>query len=275
MADEQAAQVIQSDGIDILVDLAVHSPNNRLMLFARKPAPVQVSYLGYAGTTGLPTMDYRLTDAVVDPPGQIEAHHREQLLRLPRTLWCFRPPRRSPAVAPAPCLSGSPLTFGSANMPAKITPEVIGLWAEVLKSLPASRLVCKGWSLDDRGVQRGFVGAFGAHGIGVDRLGFEGQSDLGEFLHFFSKIDVVLDTFPFNGGAITCLALWMGVPVITLAQDRSVSRVGAGVLTNVELKALIAEAPEQYVQIAARLRRTTRSLQACALECGSECDRPR
>ncbi len=261
LSDQQAAALVREDQIDILVDLTVHTGNNRLLLFARKPAPIQVTYLGYAGTTGLSVMDYRITDGLVDPPGLTDAFHTERLVRLPRTQWCFQSPPESPPVGKTPCLSSGFITFGSGNTLAKMTPEVIALWARVLHAVPGSRLLIKSWNLGQPPVQRRVADLFDQHGIVRERLGFEGPGPTVEFLDFFNKVDIILDTFPFNGGTISCLALWMGVPVVTMAQDRSVSRVGASILTNVGLPELIADTPEQYFTVAIGLAQNSERLE--------------
>jgi protein O-GlcNAc transferase len=255
MDDEKAAELIRADGIDILVDLAAHSVGNRLLLLARKPAPVQATYLGYAGTTGLSVMDYRMTDAMVDPPGMSERFHSEKLVRLARSMWCFRPAAGSPDVGPLPCLSPGWVGFGSANALAKITDSVLSAWAEVLKQVPNSRLVLQARGLEDPTVRQRIAGALRQHGIASDRLEFSGWTDLAGYLKFLGQVDVALDAFPYAGGTTTCHALWMGAPVVTLAQTRSVSRVGASVLANIGLGELIAERVEDYIRIAVDLAR--------------------
>jgi protein O-GlcNAc transferase len=251
--DAQVAEMVRADGIDILIDLSVHTAGHRLMLFARKPAPVQATWLGYAGTTGLDAIDWRITDAIVDPLGSTESLHSERLMRLPRTQWVYQPPGDAPDVAPPPLERNGFVTFGNGTNLAKVTPQVIELWAKVLLSVPGSRLALKARSFTDQSTRHLFAGAFARHGVGRERLSFEGGGDLRDYLNFFATVDICLDTFPFAGGTTTCHTLWMGVPVVTLVGRTSVSRVGASVLTNVGLAELIAASPEEFVSIARSL----------------------
>jgi protein O-GlcNAc transferase len=268
--DADAAEMVRRDGIDILVDLAAHTSAHRLRLFAHKPAPVQVTYLGYAGTTGMNTIDWRITDAIVDPPpaassvdsppaasaaelGLTEALHTEKLMRLPRTQWCYRPPSPAPPVAEGPARTNGFVTFGNATNLAKITPRTLDLWARVLVATPGSHLALKSKSFTDDATRERVTAEFANRGVSAERMTLVGGGDLADYLGFFSRIDVCLDTFPFAGGTTTCHTLFMGVPVITLVGPTSVSRVGASVLTNVGLTELIAEMPGQFVQIATDL----------------------
>jgi len=256
--DEQAAEMIRADGIDILVDLSMHSPNNRFLVFARKPAPVQASYLAYAGSSGLGAMDWRVTDAIVDPPGMTESFHSEELLRLPRSFWCYRAPEQAPRVTEPPARKATHVTFGSANALAKINGRVLETWGEILGAVPGSRLSFKARGCEDPAVCRELAEALGRHGVEASRLDFQGWTDLRGYLEFFGRIDIALDSFPFAGGTTTCHALWMGVPVITLAgptAHRPASRVGASILSNLKLPELIAEDEEEYVRIACELAR--------------------
>jgi predicted O-linked N-acetylglucosamine transferase (SPINDLY family) len=251
--DEQAAEMVRADAIDILVDLSVHTSGNRLLLFARKPAPVQVTWLGYAGTTGMDAMDYRLTDPIVDPPGLTESLHSEQLFRLPRTQWCYLPPADAPAISPPPCEANGYVTFGSATNLAKVTPTSLDLWRDVLNAVPGSKFALLARGLDEGSTRDFIAGQFQIRGIDPDRLHLVGGGDLGHYLNFFSQVDISLDTHPFAGGTTTCHTLWMGVPVVTMTGRTSVSRVAASVLTNVGLEELIANSPGEFVPIAARL----------------------
>jgi predicted O-linked N-acetylglucosamine transferase (SPINDLY family) len=256
VSDAMAAELIRADGIDILIDLAVHTGQHPLLLFARRPAPVQATYLGYAGTTGLDAIDWRITDAIVDPPGLSEHFHSERLMRLPRTQWCYQPPADAPDVAAAPPLvANGAVTFGAATNVAKVSPQVIELWSQVLRATPGSRFAMKARSLADEATCDRLAAGFARHGIERGRLTFEPAGDIASYLNFLSTLDIALDTFPFGGGTATCHTLFMGVPVVTLVGRTSVSRVGASVLTNVGMGELIAESPEPFVACASELAR--------------------
>jgi predicted O-linked N-acetylglucosamine transferase (SPINDLY family) len=259
-ADQEVADQIQTDEIDILIDLAGHTGNNRLPVFARKPAPVQVTYLGYPNTTGLSTIDYRLTDLEADPIGQ-EAFHTEQLVRLPHGFLCYTPPPDAPEVATLPVLAAGHITFGSFNNLAKMTPKVIGLWARILKAVPESRLVIKNRSMKDGPTRERYLTLFRDADIGAEQLDLvawipEAAGHLGTY----ARVDIALDTFPYHGTTTTCEALWMGVPVVTLAGDRHAARVGVSLLTRVGLTELIAPSSEEYVQRAVELAGDTERL---------------
>jgi predicted O-linked N-acetylglucosamine transferase (SPINDLY family) len=258
-SDERLTQRIQQDGIHILVDLAGHTASHRLMVFARKPAPVQVTYLGYIATTGLTTIDYRLTDARLDPPGQSERFHTEELIRLPEIAWCYRPPA-AVAVGSLPAGQNGPLTFGSVQNLAKVTPEVIALWSKVLHAVPDARmLLITGVGPE---ADRRLVGLFNEHGIAPERLVLVGRENYPKYLERYHQIDVVLDTFPFSGLTTSCEALWMGVPIVTLAGRSYVSRQGVSLLSHLDLQELIADTAEAYVQIAAFLAKDRTRLRA-------------
>jgi predicted O-linked N-acetylglucosamine transferase (SPINDLY family) len=250
LSDEQVADMIREDRIDILVDLAGHSADNRLLVFARKPAPVQVNYQGYPATTGLTAIDYRLTDILSDPPGLNEPYYSEQLIRLPRTDWCFHPSEDAPAVTALPAIRNGHVTFGSFNNLAKVNEPLLKLWAEILRSLPTSRLSLKARGLASMSAQDMVRQVMSKHGVAPDRLDFSGQVPWAEHLPRYNQIDIALDTYPYHGTTTTCEAMWMGVPVVTLAGPIHVARVGVSLLTNVGLPELIAQSPEQYVQIA-------------------------
>jgi protein O-GlcNAc transferase len=252
LKNERIAEMIRSDAIDILVDLAGHTGGNRLQLFARKPAPIQVTYLGYPDSTGLEAIDYRFTDAWADPPDQSEEFYTEELVRLPRTFLCYRPPETAPAAAPP--AADEVVTFGCFNIVQKINIRVVRLWSEILQRLPGSRMLIKSLHLSDAGAQRHLRELFIACGIGPERLDLLGWSAAkSEHLQLYNHITVALDTFPYNGTTTTCEALWMGVPVVTLAGQHHMSRVGVSLLSNVGLPELIAETPQRYVQIAVEL----------------------
>ena len=251
--DAALAARVRADGIDILVDLAGHMEANRLGAFAHRPAPVQVTWIGYPGTTGLATMDYRLTDAIADPPGA-EAHHVETLIRLATGFLCWRPPAGAPAVGPLPSAAPGATTFASFATLAKLGPTLIATWAEVLKAVPQSILMLKDRGLGDRETCAHLIAAFAAHGIRAERLALrDWQRSKADHLASYGAVDVALDTFPYNGTATTCEALWMGVPVVTLAGDRHAARVGASLLSTVGLADLVATDAASYVSIAAGL----------------------
>ena len=254
MPDEEAAALIRRDKIDLLVDLSGHTADNRLPLFARKPAPLQVTWLGYPHTTGLDAIDYRITDAVSDPPGESERFHSERLLRLPHTFSCFAPPTEAPPVAALPALSRGFVSFASFNNPAKITPESVALWAGALKRVPGSRMLVKGYSLADQGSQARLLALFAAQGVGAERLELRGNTpSYAEHLRLYATVDIALDSFPYNGTTTTCEALWMGVPVLTLAGAEHRSRVGATLLRSVGLTGLVAGSSEDFCNRAADL----------------------
>ncbi|HSN15099.1 MAG TPA: tetratricopeptide repeat protein, partial [Anaeromyxobacteraceae bacterium] len=194
LSDAAADELVRGDGIDILVDLSGHSAGNRLSLFARRPAPVQVSWLGYPFSTGLDAVDYRITDAVCDPPGATERFHSEALLRLPGTFSCFLPPEEAPEVGTLPSLSGG-VTFASFNNPAKITPETVELWSAVLRAVPGSRLLVKGYSLACPETRKRLEDAFAPRGIARERLELAGNTPTyREHLALYGRVDIALDT---------------------------------------------------------------------------------
>jgi predicted O-linked N-acetylglucosamine transferase (SPINDLY family) len=258
MSDDQLDHQIRQDGIDILVDLAGHTGRNRLAVFARKPAPLQITYLGYPNTTGLPreVMRYRLTDAHCDPPGMTESLHTEELVRLPDCFICYQPSAQSPDVSPVPCTSEQSVTFGSFNAMQKISGSVIELWSKILLRLPGSRLALKNRTLGDSQIRRTLYEMFARHGVRDERLILiPPMPTLGAHFSRYAQIDVCLDPFPYNGTTTTCDALWMGVPVITLEGKVHRSRVGISLLRNVGLQELIAQSPEHYEQLAVDLAR--------------------
>ncbi|MDB5408001.1 MAG: repeat-containing protein [Rhodospirillales bacterium] len=252
-SDDAVAARVQADGIDILVDLAGHSGANRLMLFARKPAPVQASWLGYPNTTGLAAMDFRITDSIADPPSA-DALHSETLIRLADGFLCYQPPADAPAVAPLPALAARQITFGSFNNLAKVTPEVVRCWAAILGAVPGSRLILKSHSFADAGTSERYRGLFAASGIAAERLDLLPRILATDgHLAAYHRIDIGLDPFPYNGTTTSCEALWMGVPVMTLAGTRHAGRVGASLLSRLGLDALVATDEAEYVATAARL----------------------
>ena len=267
MSNAAVLKTIQDDGIDVLVDLAAHTGSNRLGVFACKPAPVQVSYLGYPNTTGLSTIDYRLTDSWADPPGMTDKFYTETLFRLPRSFLCYSPEPSAPAVEPLPALSTGYVTFGSFNILPKMTPAVVSLWSLILESLPGSRLQLKNNSLADSAMREQAYAQFAAHGITRDRIDLFGrQATLGEHLATYHRMDIALDPFPYNGTTTTCEALWMGVPVITLAGQAHAGRVGVSILNQIGLSSCIAATQDEYVMIANRLAKNLDELKQLRAE---------
>jgi predicted O-linked N-acetylglucosamine transferase (SPINDLY family) len=244
------------DGIDILVDLAGHTAENRLLVFARKPAPVQITWLGYPNTTGMPVMDYRLTDEIADPPGEAGHYHSETLIRLPDGFLCYSPPDDAPEVSGLPARQSVRITFGSFNNLPKINEAVIALWSRLLLQVPQSDLLLKSKQFADAHVRQRFLDLFTSHGIAAERITLQPRvpSTAGH-LALYDRVDIGLDPFPYNGTTTTCEALWMGVPVITLRGDRHAGRVGASLLTRVGLKELIAESEAHYIEIGKKLAR--------------------
>jgi predicted O-linked N-acetylglucosamine transferase (SPINDLY family) len=252
LTDQEAADLVREDQIDILVDLSGHTGGNRPLLMARKPAPVQASWIGYPGTTGMSAIDYAIMDAQVAPQGA-KAWFTEALVRMPNSRFCYSPPDFAPEPKVLAEGATGPITFGSFNNIAKIGREVVQLWAQVLDAVPGSRLVLKWKSLDQAGVRRRIEEAFAAHGVRADRLELRPRSTHAEALGEYGDIDVALDPFPFGGGVTSIEALWMGVPVVTLAQDRVSARQTLGVLHEAGLDDLAAQSKDDYVRIAAAL----------------------
>jgi len=252
LSASEAAMVIRHDQLDILIDLAGHSAHNRLDIMAQQAAPKQASWLGYVGTTGLPVIDYRLTDRIADPPGA-EANYSEVLLRLPDAFFCYAPPAEAPEVGPLPALSQGHITFGSLNNPAKLSAEVIALWASILLAVPDSQLILVGKAFADSFIRERYLNLFAQHGVEAQRLMPIATLPMAEYLALYNRLDLALDPFPHNGHTITCHTLWMGVPLITLAGDRYASRMGASILTHLDLPELIASSQEAYRAIAIRL----------------------
>ena len=244
--DETVAQQIRQDRIDILVDLAGHTAENRLLTFALKPAPVQATWMSYIATTGLKTIDYIIGNRFIIPP-QDECYYVEKVVRLPRSFLCFTPPRFPIEVSPLPALSRKGVTFGCFNNTAKLTPAVIAVWAKLLLALPHSRLFLKSGSFGDEPVRKHYQDLFAAHGVGAEQLQFAGRSPRDEYLAAYQEVDIGLDPFPYNGGTTTVEAVWMGVPVVTLRGDRFVSRMGESIMMNLGLEECVADSKEAYI----------------------------
>lgn len=251
MSDDQFAERIRQDRVDILIDLAGHSSGNRLLVFARKPAPVQVTYLGYPDTTGLETIDYRLTDAWADPPGLTERLHSEQLLRLDGGFHCYWPYPQAPLPNELPALEAGHITFGCFNNFAKVNQPLLELWARILEAVPQSHLLFKGKLFQEESIRNRYLATFSSLNIDSSRLEFLPRLPDNERMTPYHRVDISLDTFPYHGTTTTCDSLWMGVPVLTLAGQTHVSRVGVSLLSQVELDGWIASTPAGYVGKAA------------------------
>jgi predicted O-linked N-acetylglucosamine transferase (SPINDLY family) len=249
LPDDRVARLIRADRIDILVDLTMHMAGSRLLTFARKPAPVQVTYLAYCGTTGLPTIDYRLTDPYLDPPGSDERFYSEWSVRL-RSYWCYEPLDGAPDVQLPPAQLAARVTFGCLNNFCKVSPESLATWCRLLRALPSSRLLLHA----AEGVHRERLRKrAAAEGIEPQRIEFVGTFPVAKYLEQYHRIDIALDPFPYPGGTTSCDALWMGVPVVTLPGVTAISRGGLSILSNLELPELVAASPDEYVRIAAEL----------------------
>ena len=252
VSDTDVVNLIKNDKIDILVDLSGHTDKNKLLVFAQKPAPIQVTWLGYPNTTGLSAIDYRLTDIIADPIGEADDFHSETLLRLPNGFQCYKGDQTVIADVNLPQKSNGYITFGSFNNLSKVSPEIIKLWSKILQSVPNSQLILKG-SLLNHDTTR-YIKLFNKEGISEDQIKLYGRlPNKGDHLKLYNAIDIGLDPFPFNGATTTCEALWMGVPVITLLGDRHVGRVGASILTNVGLTDFIAQDIDDYVELAIKM----------------------
>ena len=254
VSDDDAAAMIQHDGVDILVDLSGHTAKNRLTLFARKPAPVQVNWMGYPNTTGLAAMDYRLVDPITDPQGVSDGWASEALVRLEGGFLCYEPPGDAPPVTAPPSLASGAITFGSFNNPTKLSDQTVETWASVLGRVAGSRLLLKGKPFGDEGARSLLQARFAAHGIDPERLILKSLiGSVGSHLETYGQVDIALDPFPYNGTTTTCEALWMGVPVVSLIGERHAGRVGASLLARAGSEELIAGHQGRYVEIAAGL----------------------
>lgn len=246
MSDEALAQRIHADGIDILIDLAGHTAHNRLPVFGWKPAPLQITWLGYFATTGVSQMDHLLADPWT-VPASLGAGFTEHIWRLPQTRLCFTPPSTSAPVSALPALRNGHITFGCFNNLTKLNDEVVALWAKVLHAVPDSRLLLKASQLGNAMVRQTMQSRFKAQGVASNRLILQGPSTRDDYLQAYGQIDIALDPFPFTGGTTSAEGLWMGVPVLTLAGDSMVARQGVSLLMNAGLPNWVADAPEDYV----------------------------
>lgn len=254
LSDEAAEELIRAAGVDILVDLAGHTAGGRMGLVARKPAPLVVNWLGYPDTTGLEAVDYRITDEAADPRGEAEGYYTEELVRLPVPFLCYRPPEEAPEVSAAPALHAGVVTFGGFHNLAKINARVAACWAAILARVPGSRLLLKTAALDDACARERLGRMLAESGVPLERVETRGHAkSLKDHLACYGEVDLALDTFPYAGTTTTCEALWMGVPVVTLAGRAHVSRTGLSILKAVGLEDLAASSEEEYVRIAVSL----------------------
>ena len=250
--DEALADKIRADSIDLLIDLSGHTGRNCLLTMARRPAPVQFTWAGYVGTTGLSAIDYLIADRFHIPVGW-ETHYREKVLRMPNGYVCYQPPSYAPPVGDLPALASGRVTFGSFNNTAKINPQVVALWSEILRRVPGSRLMLKYHWLDDAGLRKRLTALFGAEGIAAERLEMLGTTMHSEQLLQYTRMDLALDTFPYSGGLTTLEACWMGIPVVTCPGETFASRHSLSHLTNIGLTETIASNRTEYVEKAVRL----------------------
>jgi protein O-GlcNAc transferase len=262
LTDAEAADLISHDGIDILVELAGHTQANRLPLLALKPAPVQVTWIGYPDSTGIRAIDYRITDSKADPSGNADLLHTEKLLRLPRTFLCYRPGTDFPAVSSSPFLSNGHITFGCLCSWSKVTPQIISLWGQILAGTPGSRLLLRARGVKADSIHGKLRAVMEELGVAQERIEVMpvARSIVGNISEY-ARIDIALDTSPYNGTTTTCEALYMGVPVITLHGDCHMARVGVSLLETVGLGQLVAESQEQYCSLAIGLAAEYKSLE--------------
>ena len=254
MSDDELATTIRADGIDILVDLAGHTAKNRLRVFARRPAPVQVTWLGYPNTTGLEAIDYRMVDAMTDPVGEADAYASETLVRLEGGFLCYGGPKDAPEPDFVPGSKNDTVTFGSFNNVSKVSAATFDAWAALLARLPQARLLLKGKQFADKSTRALFLARLHDRGVAADRVELVAWlPDVSAHLEIYDRVDIALDPFPYNGTTTTCEALWMGVPVVTLRGDRHAARVGASLLHQIGLTDLMADSVEDYIEIAASL----------------------
>lgn len=250
MPDEVVVRKIREDGIDVLFDLSGHTAGQRLMVFARKPAPVQISYLGYFATTGLHAMDYILGNRIILPPDEADLY-TERLLWLPETYLAFSPAEYGdvmPLVASLPMLKKGAPTFGCFNNLTKVNDKVIEVWSKILQALPESSLFLKFRQLGNEDTRRTVAERFRRHGIQAERLILEGASPYQEYLAKYGEVDLALDPFPYQGGTTSVQGLWMGVPMVSMAGDRYVSRMGENILRQTGLTEFLAHDEEDYIQ---------------------------
>ena len=249
LADEMLAELILDDAVDILVDLSGHTAGNRMPVFARKPAPLQLTWFGYPGTTGLENIDYKITDAICDPPGMSDTLYTERLLRLPDVLYCYQPPGDMPEVVEVGVLRNGYVTFGGMTGAAKLIPAWIAVWARLLADVQQSRLVLA--SIPAGATRDRLRSMFSRHGVDPARIAIHDRLPYDKFRELHHGIDIALDTYPCNGGTTTCETVWLGVPVVTLTGSRfGGNRLGTSMLASMGLHELIAGTQDDYLAIA-------------------------
>jgi predicted O-linked N-acetylglucosamine transferase (SPINDLY family) len=269
LPDDQLAEQVRNDRIDILVDLSMHTTGNRLLAFARKPAPVQVSWLAYPGTTGMGAIDFRMTDACIDPPGPAQNAPGGAAVWLSDAWCCYAPIGEFPSVAPMPAARNGFVTFGSLNQFSKLNENLLVCWARLLGRVAESHLLM---SCPEGQARERVLALLAAHGLARDRVEFTARLAWPGYVRLFEKIDVALDSFPCNGMTTTCHTLWMGLPVITRTGSTAVSRASHSLLETLGLPECVARSEEEYVAIAtvlandlprlAELRRSMRARMA-------------
>ncbi|HEY3493257.1 MAG TPA: tetratricopeptide repeat protein [Polyangiaceae bacterium] len=263
LSDTDAAELVRKDRIDVLVDLAVHGAGHRLRVFACKPAPVQFTWLGYAGTTGLDTIDYRITDRYFDPPGTDLGVYSEESIYLPETFWCYDALESDLPLGPLPARKNGTLTFGCLNAPRKLHPNALSLWARVLGELPDSRL----FLYVEEPARAATLRTLAEGGVGAERVEFGGRVSRREYLERHQRLDIALDPFPFAGGTTSLDAFWMGVPVVTLSSaTTTLQRAGACIALNLGLPELVAHTPDEFFGRAVALARDLERLAALRAE---------
>ncbi len=261
ISDEDLARKIRFDQIDILVDLAGHSAHNRVLVLVLRPAPIQITYLGYPNTTGMTTVDYRITDNYTDPEGVAEQYNAEKLIRMPHSWFCYHPLENTPALNSLPALEKCYVTFGVLHRYDKINDSMLKTWASILKQVKRSKLLVQNLALQDAQLREEFEKRCKQAGIARKRLIIQDFVSSNDYLNVYHQIDICLDTFPYNGGRMTCDALWMGVPTVTLTGEKNVSRMGFSILSTVDLANLVADTPETYVDVCATLANDLAQLQ--------------
>lgn len=261
---ESVERLLRADKLDVAIDLAGHVGNSiRLPVFARRIAPVQITYLGYPDTTGVPAMDFRLTDPVADPAGEADAFATEKLVRFSSVAWAYQAPAETPDVAPLPCASSAGIVFGCFNNPTKFSETLYRSWAEILRRVPGSKLLLKGRDLEEPTVRALLDERMRSAGVPLERVEWIPRTrGTREHLEQYFRVDIALDTFPYNGTTTTCEALWMGRPVVTLAGNRHAARVGASLLTAIGHPELVAATTDEYVGTAVALASTPDALAA-------------